>query len=536
MIMKKDSKTDQLSEDRTTAPIEPEKKTILVTIHGTGAGESSAAEDSWWLEGSHFLGKLKKRLDLESNRIEILPFLWEGGPNSEESRRTAGKRLYELLKSYDVEGIDYYLVCHSHGGSVAYSALLHSVDENQPLVRLKCWCTVGTPFLEYMRNRFLWQRLSPLELGAYMVCATATLVAVLSIITILLYPIVNSLISQIASLLLAKDLKLPASIINRDIPYFLPYFVAGFIAHGALLLWERWKGRAQSKISLSWITEKQKEAVLQRYSDTWVGLCHPEDEAVSALSNIKDVNEEFVKQKFLLPLIPFSQFVILLGWRFTPFDEMIWIQLNPFIERKLGAILGESAIFYISAIMYGLLILLFIFALGLLLKRIAFSLGKPASKWINNAVWSSIRENVWGDDVNQEDVIRIEAYPPRFGGKFRMMPNTMADSLSEHSSKSAIRTLVKVREILGMTTNNNKDGNKSSPGKGAMDLRSDLSKSLTWEELIHTSYFDVDNFIDLIALGLHRAGIAEFKDDFILTPEHELLRAWYDDDTSLGQG
>ncbi|MFT6094506.1 MAG: hypothetical protein ACJA2Q_002411 [Pseudohongiellaceae bacterium] len=60
-------------------------------------------------------------------------------------------------------------------------------------------------------------------------------------------------------------------------------------------------------------------------------------------------------------------------------------------------------------------------------------------------------------------------------------------------------------------------------------MRSDLSKSLTWEELIHTSYFEVENFIDLIAVGLHKAGLSELKNDFISTSDQELLSAWYED-------
>jgi hypothetical protein len=503
--MKEDSEKIAAVKERKTARPETDGKTVLVTIHGTGAGEPTEEEDSWWLEGGRFLGKLKERLDLDPSRVEIFPFLWDGGPNSEASRRQAGRRLYELLKSYDAAGNNYYLICHSHGGSVAYSALLQSVDEDQPLERLKCWCTVGTPFLEYKRNKYLWQRLGGWQLWLYVMSATTSLFAPL----LLLLPLIGI------------ELSSSAESRSETLLFLSPWP----LMHGCFLLLERYKARASSKSSLSWITEKQKETVEHRYSESWVGLCHPQDEAVSALSNIKDVNEEIVKHRFLLPLIPISQFLLIIVWRFTPLDTFTWEWLEEKLEYH----------FLLERVLYVVLLLGIIIGLGFFLKGIALSVGKPISRWVNNAVWSSVRENVWGDDVNQEDVISIEAYPPNFEGKFKVMPDAIANSLNEHSSKSAIRTLVKVREILGMTKKINKDGSDTEMGKGAMDIRSDLSQSLTWEELIHTSYFDVDSLIDLIAFGLHRAGIAEFKESFILTPENELLKAWHDDNTSLGK-
>ena len=104
----------------------------LITVHGTGAGDVTAAGDRWWQLGSAFLDELGKRLDIDPSRVEISPFQWKDGPNSEEERRLAGKKLYQELKSCDESGDDYYLVGHSHGGSVVYSALLQSVAKEAP--------------------------------------------------------------------------------------------------------------------------------------------------------------------------------------------------------------------------------------------------------------------------------------------------------------------------------------------------------------------------------------------------------------------
>jgi len=40
------------------------------------------------------------------------------------------------------------------------------------------------------------------------------------------------------------------------------------------------------------------------------------------------------------------------------------------------------------------------------------------------------------------------------------------------------------------------------------DMRTQLSEQLNWRELIHTTYFDIPEFADLAAYGLHKAGPA----------------------------
>jgi hypothetical protein len=138
--------------------------TKLVTVHGTGAGDIDSKGEKWWQLDSTLMCELQSRLDLDPSRIEIVPFQWGEGPNSEEHRRTAGQ--------------DYYIVGHSHGGSVIYNALLKSVANKKHFEGLKIWCTVGTPFLDYRANTFLFQRLKSLGLS---VCTTGVVSLILGI-------------------------------------------------------------------------------------------------------------------------------------------------------------------------------------------------------------------------------------------------------------------------------------------------------------------------------------------------------------------
>jgi hypothetical protein len=92
-----------------------------------------------------------------------------------------------------------------------------------------------------------------------------------------------------------------------------------------------------------------------------------------------------------------------------------------------------------------------------------------------------------------------------------------ADRLSQNTEKSAILTLHKVRELLGMLPNQ----------KEPVDIRAQLSEHLTWRELIHTTCFDLPEFVNLTAYGLHRAGLADLKDDFWQGASRNQVQAWY---------
>lgn len=501
--MIKDTENSDLNKDRSDAQPEKKSKTILVTIHGTGAGDPTKDKNSWWQEESDFLEQLGQRLELSPEQVKIVPFLWEEGPNSEASRRKAGKRLYKLLRSYDDLNQDYYLIGHSHGGSVAYHALLQSVAEDKSLKGLKCWCTVGTPFLEYKRNKFLFQRITGWRLGLYIMTFTSFVFA--------LSAYFNRFLND------ARD-GTDGAITGALQPEHLPFVVLFWpVVHVFFLVRERRRGHAKSSAKRTWFTEKQKKMVAEQYFDNWLGLCHPEDEAVSALTNIKDINERIMKPDLLMGLIPIAKLIVIaiVGWLLTG-----------------GGILSNLVDPGAEAILYSLVFIILVVLLsiiGTILKVFLLLIGTPLAWKINKMVWSEVKTNAWGDDLVKESISKIAAYPANFDAKFaERMPEIVAAPLREHSSKSAIKTLVKVREILGMTINKDKKQNK----KGAVDLRSNLSSSLTWEELIHTSYFAVDNFIDLIAIGLHRAGFTELKNDFVSTPEREQLSAWYNSDST----
>jgi hypothetical protein len=206
-----------------------------------------------------------------------------------------------------------------------------------------------------------------------------------------------------------------------------------------------------------------------------------------------------------------------LGYSVNKNDDLIgkcdgnWLE---FLDKDDSYLAWIGIIFIIIA-----LFMFFIWIISLILNLALYIIGPPLSKAINKVVWTSVRQRAWGDDLLKEDVKAIGSHPPEFPEQFGPLPDAVSEPLRGHSEKHAILTLHKVRMILGM----------AQDAKPSADIKSELSESLKWQELIHTSYFDVPEFVDLLALRLHRAGLGDLKQGFTLDgAARDALDAWCD--------
>ena len=146
----------------------------ILTVHGTfahievpGESDDSASSTSyWWRPDSPFVDELKSLVQDESGAVDVQPFVWSGD-NSERERRRAGRALFLQLQQLEEAGTHYCIVAHSHGGSVVSAALLEAAVRKQELPGLTRWITIGTPFIELRRERFLFTRLPTILKAMY---------------------------------------------------------------------------------------------------------------------------------------------------------------------------------------------------------------------------------------------------------------------------------------------------------------------------------------------------------------------------------
>ena len=108
-----------------------DKKEVVILIHGTGDGdiketpEGETTEISegerWWQKGSIPWRTLENQLPAHVELGEV--FHWGKGPNSHRARVEAANKLLACLKKLERRGQGYHLVGHSHGGTVIWECL-----------------------------------------------------------------------------------------------------------------------------------------------------------------------------------------------------------------------------------------------------------------------------------------------------------------------------------------------------------------------------------------------------------------------------
>src|SRR5262245_58494419 len=150
----------------------------IITVHGTN---NTGPEEGthWWQKGSVFEQDVRTYVETEDGKLNFEPHIWDG-KNSELSRHGAGERL--LKRSLELEGKKepYCYVGHSHGGSVIGHTLLKSVVKKKTNIGLLSrFITIGTPFLEMQRRRFLFLRLGTVGRALYIVTLTMALLIVI---------------------------------------------------------------------------------------------------------------------------------------------------------------------------------------------------------------------------------------------------------------------------------------------------------------------------------------------------------------------
>jgi alpha-beta hydrolase superfamily lysophospholipase len=469
--------------------------TKLITVHGTGSGLDADIGALWWQEDSAFIEQMNTLLDLQ--RVEIIPFHWGEGPNSEQSRRQAGHDLYEMLDGLDEAGEDYALIGHSHGGMVIYNALQVSASKRDPLKRLVAWCTIGSPFLDVRPRALLVQRLDPPGLAVLMLIAAQAFV----VLTLVVGHLAGSNLTS------AIDLSIGVDAFRR---FYLPLLLASAmlaaIGYALLYLYEWWRHQ--------WIATSVKRRVVNLYAHNWIGLFHDDDEALAALRATSTFKPRVVPRTVLsqfFATLPVAAFAVALAaivyWLETELaDPTRQSALKTWFQSALPENLLRSGWFpgLTVQIQWSLLlgfVLVFATAVVYVFRAIGRMLGLPFSAIVDRLVWRSIREQVYGDDMYAEYVHSISSHPPMFPVKFAPLADPVASDISAISGASAIATLKKLRSQFGLF----------GFGEQTVDPVGSAMSQLSWHELIHTTYFDSLPFARMVSLALHRHGLAGLR-------------------------
>lgn len=125
-----------------------ESKVAIVTVHGTGDTAEGPDGDKWFQRGSQFCTRLLQHLGAQGVGADIVPHLWSGANSAWDRERAANRlanRLRGLFRRYD----SIHVIGHSHGGNVANDAavlLKWGLRRSANLEKFDSLTTVGTPF------------------------------------------------------------------------------------------------------------------------------------------------------------------------------------------------------------------------------------------------------------------------------------------------------------------------------------------------------------------------------------------------------
>jgi hypothetical protein len=102
--------------------------------------------------------------------------------------------------------------------------------------------------------------------------------------------------------------------------------------------------------------------------------------------------------------------------------------------------------------------------------------------------------------------------------KWLPLPEQLANEITDLSDRAASRTVSKFRDLVGQLARKDKEANAFL-----------FSEYLTWNELIHTSYFSVPRFRMLVAYAIANSEGFGPTTTFKNHPDYQLVAGWYEE-------
>ncbi len=135
----------------------------------------------------------------------------------------------------------------------------------------------------------------------------------------------------------------------------------------------------------------------------------------------------------------------------------------------------------------------------LLVQALARILSRFVSRWLDHQTWFEIRRTALGNDTETEVAIGTAPSPSWIGAGPRYLPNVISQSIADHSNREMSASIRRIRAAISEFALSKVEGDG-----GHGQLGSALNY-LTWQELIHTSYFEVPEFRKLVARAVSEA-------------------------------
>lgn len=497
------------------AKIEREDAIAVVTVHGTGDTATGPDGAKWWQRGSAFAQRLTARLQAQGVKAEIVPHFWSGA-NSASDRESGADGLAVLIKKCAAKYKGVHVVGHSHGGNVANDAADFLRWGRRRLRRntrdeISSVTTVGTPFFNSKTG--VAQRGAG---RAFMLQAWGS--AIIFPLIVLAW-----LVGLVAQYVLARetvaDRYATAQAANE--PLTLPIeqaiqneFTGLHVQAGFWLLYVvvvglavRFMWRMSTRgIRRAMRPKRMKDAPVQIFS-----LWHPNDEAISFLQKIENAPIEAFPKGALyrgsrssavglgvlatILLGALAALFLLASIKFAPAQTIVepWFRELSASDVTAGQDANELSLvlFFFSVgviiaapVVFALFYLIYRYVIGNLLELSVRGL-------LNSRVAGTLRGIAYGKDGDQT-LCNISTTSHTLHCRELMLSGDCAARMQQGAAAAANKLLEKYRWALfsvGADTN--------------ASLNELSTDAMTWDSLVHTTYFDQQEVAD--AIGDHIA-------------------------------
>ncbi len=510
--------------------------TTIITIHGTNAGRPEDVGDQWWQKESVFQTELAKRIaPADGSELTFFPFHWSGA-NSELERRKAGEALFKLSLEFERGASDYHFMGHSHGGSVAMEALRRSGTLHQtaaqfrPLEKLGSWLTVGTPFLELKKKRFLFQRLN--TMGQIVFALALLLIGLSGAQVFLAFDQAAGVTGSLAEIATGDATaygtvdEIRSAARERRNDFITVGATLGFVA--LVLFYPMF--RSQRRLMMRYAGHT-KSWLKSQYEKRWVALFDEDDEAINGISAALQLNGEIAPSNSFIGLTKLIPVVLLVGvYAVALFLSLFHLDTLLAVRDSMGAnnffvqyfelmlraaspfaqVAGETTqvaapqVAVASIFVAFVLLTLPLIALYAIFHFVGAAISPFLAKALDGFFWTQVKNRAFGNDTVGENVGAIDTRPREFKPQWSKLPKRINTALQDYTSEHAATTVRKARDVLGLARE-----------QGSDNIVKTISDQLSWGELIHTAYFDVPDFVDLAAYALIETGhfkpTADFK-------------------------
>jgi len=439
----------------------------VVTVHGTGDTAHGPDGEKWFQRGSAFSERLKRDLAAQGIESEIVPHLWSGA-NSAWERERGANRLAALIRRLRGRYAGVHIIGHSHGGNVANDAavlLKWGLRRHAKNERFDSLITVGTPFFDVRTG---W--IQAVAGFLFLVIAWGSAVAFPLTALAWLYEIFQGDAQQRGASFMLWLLYL--AVIGPSVLFMLNMSRQGI----RRILRPRRGGKTKTQIFSLW---------------------HENDEAISFLQRVEE-----------LPLEPFPRGSLFRGSRGMAVSLGVlaviaialanpiiygsnladFLHINTAIDPTTGQLEQATSANVIAASIIGVLLAPAIFTAFYILYRFvvggAQEIGARGS--MNRFVAGVLRGVAYGRDGDQV--------------LCNISPQSHTHATEEHkiTGECAVRMQAGAHDAAGKLIDKYRWALFSVGGDSSASLTSLTTDAMTWDSLIHTTYFDQPEVAEVI--------------------------------------